>query len=116
MFRILSLESGLLLTAQKECIDNVKFIMENLLKPEVKIIEQEGLELPKGLVQVKIIRSMLDGKMCGILSGAGRAHCQLCAASLKYLKDIEMVRAGLKFRNAKFEISILCLPIITFGS
>ena len=37
---------------------------------------------------------MLDGKMCGILSGAGGAHCQLCTASLKDLKDIEMVRAG----------------------
>ena len=82
------------LTAQKECIDNVKFIMENLINPEVKIIEQEGLELPQGHVQVRFIRSMLDGKMCGILRGAGGAQCQLCTASLKDLKDIEMVRAG----------------------
>ena len=82
------------LTAQKECINSVKFIMVNIINPEVKIIEQEGLQFPQGHVQVKIIRSMLDGKMSGILSGAGGAHCQLCTASLKDLKDIEMVRAG----------------------
>ena len=32
--------------------------------------------------------------MCEILCGAGGAYCQLCTASLKYLKDINMVRAG----------------------
>ena len=46
------------------------------------------------MVQAKIIRSMLDGKMSGILSGAGGAHCQLCTANLRELKDLEMVRAG----------------------
>ena len=83
-----------LLTAQKESISNVKFIMEKIINPEVNTIEQLGLQFPKGHVHVKIIRSMLDGKMCGILSGAGGAHCQLCTAGIKDLKDIEMVRAG----------------------
>ena len=80
------------LLAQKECLDSVKFIMENIINPEVNSIEQDGL--PQGMVQAKIIRSMLDGKMSGILSGAGGAHCQLCTANLRELKDLEMVRAG----------------------
>ena len=57
-------------------------------------IEQLGLQFPQGYVHVKIIRSMLDGKMSGILSGAGGAHRQLCTVSIKDLKDIEMLRAG----------------------
>ena len=68
--------------------------MENIINPEVNTIEQLGLQFPQGHVHVKIIRSMLDGKMTGILSGAGGAHCQLCTANIKDLKDIEMVRAG----------------------
>ena len=83
-----------LLTAQKECIDSVKFIMDKIINPEVKTIEQEGLYFTQGHVQVKITRSMLDGKMCGILSGAGGARCQLCTASIGDTKDIEMVRGG----------------------
>ena len=82
------------LLAQKECLDSVKFIMENIINPEVNSIEQDGLQLPQGMVQAKIIRSMLDGKMSGILSGAGGAHCQLCTANLRELKDLEMVMAG----------------------
>ena len=85
----------MLLTVQKESIDNIKFIMDKIINPEVKIIEQEGLQFPQGHAQVRINRSMLDGEMCGILSGArGGAHCQLCTASMKDIKDIEMVRAG----------------------
>ena len=83
----------MLLTAQKESINNIKFIMDKIINPEVKIIEQEGLQFPQGHGQVKIYRSMLDGKMCGILSGAEGAHCQLCTASMKYIKDIKIVRA-----------------------
>ena len=58
------------LLAQKECIENVKFIMSNFINPEVAVIGQEGLQFPEGDVHIKIIRSMLDGKMSGILSGA----------------------------------------------
>ena len=45
-------------------------------------------------MQGKIIRSMLDGNMSGILSGTGVAHCQLCTANLKELKDLEIVKPG----------------------
>ena len=62
--------------------------MENIINPEVNSIEQDGLQLLQGMVQAKIIRSMLDGKMSGILSGAGGAHCQLCTANLRQLKDL----------------------------
>ena len=39
-----------LLMAQKECIENVKFIMSNYINPEAAVIEQEGLQYPEGLV------------------------------------------------------------------
>ena len=68
--------------------------MENIINPEVNSIEQCGLQLPHGMVQSEIIPSMLNGKISGILSGAGGAHCQLCTANLKEIKDLEMVRAG----------------------
>ena len=68
--------------------------MENFINPEVKVIENEGLHFLQGTVQTKIIRSMLDGKMSGILSGAGGAHCQLCTANLDEIKDLEIVRGG----------------------
>ena len=82
------------LLARKECLENVRFLMENIINPEVKVIENEGFHFPQGTVQTKIIRSMLDGKMSGILSGAGGAHCQLCTANLDEIKDLEMVRGG----------------------
>ena len=66
--------------------------MENIINPEVNTIEKEGFQFPQGIVQTKIIRSMLDGKMSGILSGAGGARCQLCTANLEELMDLEMVR------------------------
>ena len=42
--------------------------MENIINPEVNSFEQDGLQLPQGMVLAKIIRSMLDGKMSGILA------------------------------------------------
>ena len=48
-----------LLLAQKECYENVKFIMTNFINPEASVIEQEGIQFPKGVVRVKVIRSML---------------------------------------------------------
>ena len=82
------------LLAQKECIESVKFIMANFINPEASVIEQEGIQFPEGVVHVKIIRSMLDGKMSGILSGPDGASCQLCTANRQELKDLELVRAG----------------------
>ena len=58
----------------------------------MKLIENEGLHFPQGTVQTKIIRSMLNGKMSDILSGAGGAHCQLCTDNLDEIKDLEIVR------------------------
>ena len=51
------------LLAQKECIESVKFIMTKFINPEASVIEQEGIQFPEGVFHVKIIRSMLDGKM-----------------------------------------------------
>ena len=77
--------------AQKECIENVKFIMSNYINPEAAVIEQEGLQYPEGLVRIQITRSMLDGKMSGILTGAGGAACQLCTANRQELKKSNLL-------------------------
>ena len=69
--------------------------MTNFINPEASVIEQEGIQFPEGVVHVKIIRSMLDGKMSGILSGAGGALYQLCTANKQELKNLELVRTGL---------------------
>ena len=82
------------LIAMKESEANVRFLMESYINPETKIIEQEGIDLPQGFVNVKMYRSMFDGKMSGILTGAGGAKCQLCTATFEELHDIELVRSG----------------------
>ena len=76
------------LLAQKENEESFKFLMESMINSESATIEQEGLLLPQGIVKVIILRTMFDGKMSGILSGAGGAHCQLCTASFAELKDL----------------------------
>ncbi|KAI6650613.1 hypothetical protein LOD99_7663 [Oopsacas minuta] len=68
--------------------------MDLMINPEVTTIEKDGLELPYGNVRVKILRTMFDVKMSGILSGAGVASCQLCTASFAELTDLELVRSG----------------------
>ena len=68
--------------------------MESMINSEAATIEEEGLLVPQGIVKVMILRTMFDGKMSGILSGAGGAHCQLCTASFAELKDLELVRSG----------------------
>ena len=82
------------LIAMKESEENVRFLMESYINPETKMIEQEGIVLPQGLMNVKIYRSMFDGKMSGILTGAGGAKCQLCTATFEELHDIDLVRSG----------------------
>ena len=47
-----------------------------------------------GAVNVEIIRSMFDGKMGAILSGAGGASCQMCTATHHDLKDRELIEDG----------------------
>ena len=78
----------------KESEENVRFLMETFINPETKLIEQDGIDLPQGLVKVKVYRSMFDGKMSGILTGAGGAKCQLCTATFAELHDIDLVRSG----------------------
>ena len=74
--------------------DNVKFLMDRMVNPEVASIENQRLLVPHGSIKVKILRTIFDGKMSCILSGAGGAHCQLCTANLTELKDLELVMSG----------------------
>ena len=68
--------------------------METIINPEVTEIERDGFSITGGQVKVKILRTMLDGKMSQILSGAGGANCQLCTATYVQLKDLELIRTG----------------------
>ena len=68
--------------------------MDNYINPLVSELQENGITLPQGIVKVKLVRSMFDGKMAGILSGAGGAHCQLCTANFKQLHDFELIREG----------------------
>ena len=65
--------------------------MTNFINPEASVIEQKEYSFLKVLF---IIRSMLDGKMSGILSGTGVASCQLCTANKQELKDLKLVRTA----------------------
>ena len=48
----------------------------------------EGFTLAENeLVRIDIVRSLFDGKMAGILSGAGGASWKLCTATHSELKD-----------------------------
>ena len=82
------------LISMKENEENVRFLMHSYINPETAEIEQNGIELPQGHVKVNIVRSMFDGKMSGILTGAGGARCQLCTASFKEIHDKDMVSSG----------------------
>ena len=62
------------LFAQKENEESIKFLLESMINDEAATIEQEGLLLHQGSVKVIILRTMFDGKMSGILSGAGGTH------------------------------------------
>ena len=82
------------LICKKENEENVKFILDTIINPEVSVIEQEGISLPNGQIIVQIKRTMFDGKMSAILSGAGGASCQLCTAQFEELKDLDLIRDG----------------------
>ena len=58
------------------------------------MVVQDGLVLHYSKVTVNITRSMFDGKMSSILSGAGGASCQLCTTTFSDLKDLDLIRAG----------------------
>ena len=82
------------LICKKENEENVKFILDTIINPEVSVIEQEGISLPNGQIIAQIKRTMFDGKMSAILSGAGGASCQLCTAQFEELKDLDLIRDG----------------------
>ena len=66
--------------------------MENI-NPECEAMQQ-GISFSHGTAKVTIIRSMLDGKMSAILSGASGENCQLCTATITELRDLEIVTWG----------------------
>ena len=82
------------LLSQKENLESIQFIMEEVINPEVSIIKLERLLFHDGKVIVTIMRIMFDEKMSSILSGAGGASCQLCTAKFTELKDLDFIRAG----------------------
>ena len=82
------------LLAAKENEDNVRHLMDTYINPLVSELQENGITFPQGIVKVKLVRSMFDGKMAGLLSGAGGAHCQLCTATFKQLHDLELIREG----------------------
>ena len=45
-------------------------------------LEKDGMELSGCHCIVKVRRTMFDGKMSKILSGAGGASCQLCTVTV----------------------------------
>ena len=50
---------------------------------------------------------MLDGKMSGILCGAGGASCQFCTANRREEKDLELVMAGFPINRHKTDAKML---------
>ena len=83
------------LLAATENHDNIRQFMNDIINPETDQMRVEGFSLAEGQhVSVDIVRSMFDGKMAGILSGAGGASCQLCMATHKELKDRDFIVQG----------------------
>ncbi|KAI6659668.1 hypothetical protein LOD99_14591 [Oopsacas minuta] len=82
------------LLAAKENSENVRHLMDTYINSYVVDLEENGIPLSQRLVRIKLLRTMFDGKMAEILSGAGGAHCQLCTATFKQLHDVELIRDG----------------------
>ena len=83
------------LLAAKENENNIKQFMTDLINPETELMKNEGFSLGDNQqVHIDIVRSMFDGKMSAILSGAGGASCQLCTATHDELKDRELIIQG----------------------
>ena len=83
------------LCAATECEKNVRIFMDEIINEDTEIMAKNGIDLTSGChINVDIIRSMFDGKMSALLSGAGGASCQLCTATHKDLKDRELITQG----------------------
>ena len=68
-------------------------IYGRLINPDTEKL-QNGITLQNGVVKVEIVRSMFDGKISAILSGAGGASCQMCTATHDDLKDRDLIEDG----------------------
>ena len=83
------------LCAAKENEANIRQFMVNIINPDTHKLKNDGLDIPEmGHVSVYITRSMFDGKMVAILSGAEGASCQLCTATHKELKYQHLILQG----------------------
>ena len=68
--------------------------MSSLFNPVTEEMKNNGLTLLQGKADVEFMRSMFDGKMSAILSGAGGACSQMCSAIHRDLKDRDLVIQG----------------------
>ena len=72
------------LLAKSENLDTVDFLMKEFINPPTMQLENNGIYLSLGHCCVKIRRTMFDGKMSKLLSGAGGCflsimHCHSCS-------------------------------------
>ena len=95
------------LLAKSENIETVEFLMKEFINPPTIQLEKDGLDLSDGHCYVKVRRTMFDGKMSKILSGAGGASCQLCTITHAQLKDLNLIRSSFPInRHIQDAISI----------
>ena len=97
------------LCAAKECEDNIRTFMNEIINCDTDTMKEYGVDLADGKrVKVDILRSMFDGKMSPLLSGAGGASCQMCTATRADVKDREFVVQGFPI-NRKISDVEICL-------
>ena len=70
-----------------------------MINAETSELESMGLQFPEGKVNISISRSMFDGKMAGILSGAGGAKCQFSSTTNEEIKDLTLIRSGFSIKR-----------------
>ncbi|KAI6646927.1 hypothetical protein LOD99_9021 [Oopsacas minuta] len=68
--------------------DNIHQFMKDIINPETDQMKDQGFYFADDKhIFVDVVRSMLDGEMASISSGAGGSSCRLCTATQKELKD-----------------------------
>ncbi|KAI6657119.1 hypothetical protein LOD99_15905 [Oopsacas minuta] len=83
------------LLAATENHDNIHQFMKDIINPETdQMKDQDFYFADDKHIFVDVVRSMFDGKMASILSGAGGASCQLCTTTQKELKDRDLILQG----------------------
>ena len=68
--------------------------MKEFINPPTMRLEKDGMNLSGGHCNVKVRRTMFDGKMSKVLSGAGGDSHQLCTMTHAQLKDLELIRSS----------------------